>query len=190
MPSTQPSKLLPSLFEHLDEDDRLTVLHIGTAMPETVEFFSNYRSKLYFVDLFSELPIEADEETGPSMEQQFDQFLQFPSGTMFDLCLFWDVFNFLDNAAISAFSRALRPHLQADSLAHGFGVHNLRTPQGGQVYSISQPDQLVVRSRGSSLPGYAPHNQTQLKKVLDCYSIVRSVLHSDSRLELLLRVTP
>jgi hypothetical protein len=54
MIETQSSQLLPALFEYIDEDRRLTVLHLGPALPETVEFFSRYRSKLFFADLFGQ----------------------------------------------------------------------------------------------------------------------------------------
>ena len=139
-PSTQVSKLLPSLFEHFDEQQAVTVFHVGPALSDTVDFFSHYRCKLHFIDLFSELPIVAAEDEGPTLEQQFDELLQFPAHTLFDICLFWDVFNFLDSAAISAFLTALRPHLKADTMAHGFSVHNLKTPQGSHLYGISRAD--------------------------------------------------
>lgn len=186
MTSTQPSKLLSTLFEQIDEDARLTVLHIGPALPETVDFFSRYRCKLHFLDLFHELPIEAEEGVPLSLDKQFAELLQFPPGTHFDVCLFWDLFNYLGSDAISAFLLTLRPYLRPGSLAHGFAVHNLRTPPGDQVYAIHDLDALTVRQRPAALPGYAPHPQSRLKTLLSCFSFDRSVLLADSRLELLL----
>jgi hypothetical protein len=183
---TQPSKLLPLLFEHIDEDERLTVFHAGNALPETVDFFSNYRCKLHFIDLFSELPLATLEDSGLSLEQQFGEILQLPADTQFDLCLFWDVFNFLDTEAITAFLSQLRPCLKTTSLAHAFSVHNLKTPQGSQLYGIKHMDTLSLRNRQTKLPGYAPHSQSQLKQALTCFKFERSVLLPDSRLELVL----
>jgi len=186
MTSTQPSKLLSNLFEHIDEDARLTVLHIGPALPETVDFFSRYRCKLHFLDLFGELPIEAEEDVPLSLDKQFAELMQFPAGTYFDICLFWDLFNYLGSDAIAAFLLTLRPHLHASSLAHGFAVHNLRSPPGDQIYAISELDALTVRQRATALPGYAPHPQSRLKTLLSCFRFDRSVLLADSRLEMLL----
>jgi len=185
MTSKQSSKLLSTLFENIDYEQRLTVLHIGPALPETVEFFSGFRCKLCFVDLFSELPIVADEESLPALEQTFIELLDFPGDIKFDICLFWDLFNFLDGDAISAFMAALRPHLHPASLAHGFAVHNRKSPQGARLYGISKLDTLSVRNRKAALPGYAPHAQGQLKHMLNCFNFDRSVLLPDSRLELL-----
>jgi hypothetical protein len=185
--STQASKLLPYLFEHFDEQQAVTVFHVGPALPDTVDFFSSYRCKLHFIDLFSELPIVAAEDAAPTLEQQFEALLQFPPHTLLDICLFWDVFNFLDNAAISAFLTVLRPHLKPNTMAHAFSVHNLKTPQSSHLYGISQMDTLSCRSRRATLPGYAPHSQMELKELLHGFTLERSVLLPDSRLELLLQ---
>jgi len=164
------------------------VLNIGPALSETVEFFSGFRCKLYFIDLFDDLPgLNAGTEDRPSPQQIFSKSLQFPGDTRIDLCLFWDLFNFLDREAITALLNTLRPHLHGDSLAHGFAVHSRRTEQCGKLYGIQELDRLSTRPRPASLPGYNPYNQGQLEKMLDCFRVTRSVLLPDSRLELLLR---
>ncbi len=186
-PMTQQSKLLPSLFEHIDEDRRLTVFHAGPALPETVDFFSRYRCKLYFVDLFAELPIVSNEENDPPLAQQFGDLLQLSPETRFDICLFWDLFNYLGADAVTAFLTELRPYLRSGCLAHGFSVHNLKSAQSNQLYGIRETDTLRLRVRQTALPGYAPHNQGRLKTLLSGFTFERSVLLPDSRLELLLR---
>ena len=185
-PLSQSSKLLPSLFAQSEKDQRLNVFHAGAALPETVDFFSQYRCKLHFVDIFSELPCLASEDEREPWPR-FKEILHFPVGTKFDICLFWDLFNFLDSAAITAFLRQLQPYLHNCSRAHGFSVHNLKTPQNNQLYGIRDVDTLNLRHRTASLPGYAPHSQNQLKGLLNCFRVERSVLLPDSRLELLLR---
>jgi hypothetical protein len=179
--------LLPTLFERIDEERRLIVLNIGPALPETVEFFSDYRCRLYFIDLFADLPDLADPQDGAASPRTIlREALQFPEDTRFDLCLFWDLFNFLDRETIAALQDVLRPHLHKSSLAHGFAVHNLRTEQCGKVYGIKHLDTISIRPRPAVLPGYKPYNQGQLEKILDCFKVTRSVLLADSRLELLL----
>lgn len=186
MTSTQPSQLLATLFQPLAEEQRLSIFDVGPARPETIGFLSHYRSKLYLADLFSELPI-GEEDEGPGLGQRFDDLLAFPPGTSFDICLFWDLFNYLSEEAIAAFLQRLSPCLHPGSMAHAFAVHNTRSPQGDQLYGIRQADELSVRQRDKPLPGYAPHNQGRLKSLLHCFEFERSVLLADSRLELLLR---
>tara|TARA_B110000503_G_scaffold27555_2_gene44037 strand:+ start:33378 stop:33968 length:591 start_codon:yes stop_codon:yes gene_type:complete len=185
--STQTSNLLPALFQRFSAGQAVTVFHIGAALPETVEFFSDYRCKLHFIDVFPALPIVLTEDGALTPLQQFQELLQFSADTFFDVCLFWDLFNFLDSEAIAALQAVLRPHLKQNSLAHAFSVHNRKTPQKHHVYGIQQLDTLNVRSRRTTPPCYAPHSQRALTALLDDFRVERSVLLPDSRLELLLQ---
>ena len=185
--SLQPSKLLPSLFERRDEERPLTVFHVGAALPETVDFFAGYRCVLHFVDLFSELPIEETEDGDLSLQQQFEQQLQFPVDTKFDICLFWDLFNFMNRDAIFTFLQQLKPWLHSYTHAHAYAAHSLEKAQNDHLYGINKIDEISLRHRPSPLPAYAPHSQSRLKDLLHCFRVDHSVLLPDSRLELLLR---
>ena len=48
------SKVLPGLFRHIERKDRVTVLEIGPALPETVELFSHFRCRLHFIELYQD----------------------------------------------------------------------------------------------------------------------------------------
>ncbi|NCF18322.1 MAG: hypothetical protein GWP63_08775 [Haliea sp.] len=188
MIETQSSQLLPALFEYIDEDRRLTVLHLGPALPETVEFFSRYRSKLFFADLFAELPLVAEEEGELSLEQQLAASLELPADIRFDLCLFWDLFNFLDGPAIAALQAILRPRVHPSTLGHGFTSHNARVRPPDRTYAIREVNELVTRALASPRPGYAARGQGPLKNALDRFEFGRTVLLPDKRLEFLLSV--
>jgi hypothetical protein len=168
------------------EESRLTALHIGNALPETVDFFSRFRCRLHFVDLFAELPIHDRDDDQLVLSEQFDRLFSFPQGTQFDLCLFWDIFNYLDEPAMLALQVALRPYLGTKTRAHAFVVHNLRSPKNEMCYSLKSADELLACQRPQPLPGYAPHNQGRLKALLTDFDLVRNVLLSDGRLELVL----
>ena len=186
MKPTQTSKLLPALFQHIDEGRRISVLNIGPALPETIDFLSKYRCKLYIADLFTELPFECPEEGEPDLAYQLSEALMLPGNCQIDLCLFWDIFNYLSPQAIAALVEVLTPHLQPDALAHAYTVHKLKSPQGNQLYGISSTENIVSRVRPRALPGYSPHGQGPLKNMLKCFRFERSVLLADGRLELLL----
>jgi len=189
--STQATKLLPALFERFEEDQRVTVLNIGPALPETVNFFSDFRCRLHFVDIFAELPIVADDGETGDLARRFHEMLQVPPASRFDICLFWDLFNFLDRQGVHALLETLRPHLAPGGLAHGFSVHNPRThAYSSYLYGIRDMQTLTLRERAGRLPGYAPHSQRRLTEMLECYTLERSVLLADSRLELLLGAKP
>ena len=188
MSTIQPSSLLPTLLDGIDEEQLLTVLHIGPAVPETVEFFCHYRCKLHFIDLFSELDdLQVEDDDASGAQAALTGLLQLPADTRIDLCLFWDLFNHLQDPLISALATTLRPHLHGATRGHCFAVHNPRTPQYSQRYGIRQADALCVRQRPAPLPGYHPRNRGQLEKWLPGFRVSRSVLLADGRLEVLLQ---
>ena len=187
MTETQSSQLLPALFEHVDEDRRLTVLHLGPALPETVTFFSRYRSKLYFADTVSELS-SLPEDEDVDLHSEISAALDLPEGLRFDLCLFWDLFNFLDDTAVGALQDVLRPHLHPATLAHGFAAHLARVRPPDRTYSIRSVNELVARPIDPPRPGYVARGQGPLKGLLDRFEFGRTVLLPDKRLEFLLYV--
>ncbi|MDO8862904.1 hypothetical protein Q6D67_14425 [Haliea sp. E1-2-M8] len=184
-PQPQVSQLLPSVLQHVVEGQRVTVLDVGPALPETVAFFSAVPCTLHIADLFSALPL-TPEDDGPSYIEQFRKLLPLPAATRFDICLFWDLFNYLPVAAASALLEVLHPHLHADTRGHAFGVHKRGTPEDSRIHGILNADTLTLRSRRQLLPGYAPMPQAQLQTVLADFRFERSVLLADSRLEFLL----
>ncbi len=187
MSAQQSSQLLPGLFSAIEGEGHFSVLHIGPVQPETVALFSAFRCRLYINDLFAELPLTFVEGDELSLQQRMRALLAYPEEVRFDLCLFWDVFNYLDADAIRALMEVLQPHLAPAAMAHCFGVHNVRSPQRDCKYSIAAPGELKLRPRPQALPGYAPHPQGRLKELLAGFTVQRSVLLAESRLELLLQ---
>lgn len=112
------------------------------------------------------------------------QLLDFPAQLRFDVCLFWDLFNYLDPAAISALAQLLRPHLAPGARAHCFGVHNTRSLEQHWKFALLSPSRLQLRARSAPVPGYAPPSQGKLKELLQGLEVQRSVLLAQSRLEL------
>ena len=140
--------------------------------------------------MFSELPTpEPEEDADRSVQLQafFAGLLQLPGEHRFDICLFWDLFDYLGDSALPALLTVLRPHLKYATLAHGFTMHSPRSPAQPFLYGIRESGALSVRTRRQTPPGYAPHNQKHLRDLLHCFRLERSVLLPDRRLEMLLR---
>ena len=186
--SAQPSKLFASVFDGFAPEHRITVLDVGLGLPESLDFFSAYRCRLHFLDLFDE-PVVRDpqHEVGDAqLQQRFADLLQFPVGTRIDICLFWDFLNYLDKRALRAFSAALKPWLHAGTRAHGMGVLNDQTALPYREYGILALNQFKIRPRQGVQGACYPHPQAQLLKHLEGFEMHRALLLSDGRLELLL----
>lgn len=183
-----PSKLFSALFRQVAPGRRMTVLEIGTALPETVDFFSQFRCRLHFCDLFAEPCVREQADLSESeLRQGFEEQLRFPSGTSFDLCLFWDFLSYLDDGALRAFNSALRPWLDRNSQAHGFGVHHLAISLENIQYGVQDLETLSIRPRLTSQMRAHPHSQIEMHDMLDCFKFERGLLLPDGKLEMLLK---
>lgn len=182
---------MSSLFAEVDEDRCLTVFDVGSALPETVEFFSQYRCRLYVADLYTEDVVvkQNDEAIAGDLYGRFTELFSYPAFTRFDICLLWDLPNYLDKSALRAFSKALHPFLSGGTRIHGFSTLKASTKLPHQQFGIQRADCLNVRPReGQQLP-YYPHPQAELKKLLYGMDVSRATLLSNGLLEMLLEVT-
>ena len=188
------SPLLPMLFdgflnepEVAEQTHRLKILDVGPALPETVKFFGQFRCRLYFADLFEEQLLRTDillnEEPD---ENTYATFRTYPRDEQFDICLFGDFLNFLDQKALQAFNLAIQPFIHRGTRAHAFGMQNKAKSLSNITYGIQDYDVLSERLRPDlALENYS-HSLDDLKKLLPCFNIARSRLLIDGRLEILL----
>lgn len=185
----QHSKLLPSLFQWLDVGQRLNVLNIGPALPETVDFFADFKCRLHFIDLFGERFVREEQQSWSETElrEAFEDCLPLPAGTPLDLCFFWDFLCFLDDAALRAFHAALSPWLHAGTRAHGFGVHHMAIHLENRDYGIVRFDTLSIRERGFAAMTQHPHSQGEMQELFGSFRFERGLLLADGKLELLMK---
>ena len=185
----QPSKLLPSLFRSLDTGRRLTILDVGGALPETVEFFSRFKCRIHFIDLFCEPMVRELQQISNAIElhHQFEKLLKLPDGTRLDICLLWDFLCYLDDPALRAFNNVLRPYLYYGTRAHGFVVHHLAIRLENKQYGVMHEDALSVRPRQTKQLATYPHSQVEMHEMLSCFDFDRGLLLADGKLELLLK---
>jgi len=189
--SRQASRLLPLIFDRLDTNHRLTVLDLGRALPETLDFFSRFRCRIYVVDVYSEL--QSDRlgcgTSGKTLQRQFQELFAFRAGTCVDICLLWDLLHYFDEKLLRAFSRALWPWLHAESRAHGFGVHSAATQLLNREYGILDDRTLSIRRRGTAQLKNNPHPQSFMKEWLTCFASNSGVLLPDGKVEMLMYST-
>ncbi len=188
MSRTQQTLLFPALVKKINTDRRLSVLEIGPAFPETIEFFSQYKCRLHFAAMYTDpvLQTQSGEYTEDELAEQITQTLGFPKGTRFDLCLFWDFLNYLDDKALRAFNTAIRPFLHKSTRAHAFTVRTLNTSFSNQQYGIAEAHMFSIRPRMGKQARTFPHTQAILVNLLSCFDIDQGMLLPDGRLEVLM----
>jgi hypothetical protein len=188
LPRNQQTLLFPSLVKNFDPDRRLSVLEIGPALPETIEYFSRFKCRLHFAAMYTDpiLHMQTGDHTEAEMTAHLQRSFGFRKETHFDLCLFWDFLNYLNDRALRAFNAALRPHLYKGTRAHAFTVRTLDTTFSYQQYGIRQDHIFSIRPRSGVQPRAYPHTQAILVNLLTDFDIDQGMLLPDGRLEVLL----
>jgi hypothetical protein len=185
---SQQSLLFPSLVARIDPDRRVSVLEIGPALPETMEFFSHFKCRLHFAAMYTDhvLQMQFDDVTEAELADHLTRSFGFHKGTQFDLCLFWDFLNYLDDKALRAFNTAIKPYLHKATRAHAFTVRTLDTSFSNQQYGIEDAHMFSVRPREGTQARPFPHTQAILVNLLSSFDVDQGMLLPDGRLEVLL----
>ncbi len=186
------ARLFPELFSHVDPGERLRVLEVGCAQPETVDFFSRFKCRLQFLDLYASPSLLEDQGSKSEAELSpgFRKALALPKSEKYDICLFWDVMQYMTGPAIRALCGALEPHLHKRTRAHALGVHSVLTASDLAEYAIV--DDKTFRLKPCRLPGleYRPHPQAELAEMLTVFKIERAMLMGDGTVEMLMASKP
>ena len=192
MSRTQQTLLFPALMKRLDKSRRLSILEIGPALPETIAYFSQFKCRLHFAAMYSDplLQMQRGDVTEAELADHIKSTFGFAKGTRFDLCLFWDFLNYLDDKALRAFNTAIQPYLHQSTRAHAFTVRTLDTSFSNQQYGIEQAHMFSIRPRKGTQARTTPHTQAILVNLLSSFDIDQGMLLPDGRLEVLMTASP
>jgi hypothetical protein len=187
------SRLVPGLFEDsfVDAVDRVRVLELGPAQGNTISFLNQFNCRLKILDIVEDLikisrQYELDDAPDPEdVKEQIKTLLNLSSGDIFDVCLFWDSFNYFSTEVLRLFCQALVPHLSDRFRGHGFAVLNKSSDLYQQRYGIINRDLLAVGDKTQIQLPYR-HSQAVIKDHLNGIAIKQSILREDGRLEMLL----
>ena len=188
MSRNQQTLLFPSLVKRIDPHRRLSVLEIGPALPETISYFSQFKCRLHFAAMYSDpvLQMQMEETTEAELADHMKKSFGFPKGTRFDICLFWDFLNYLDDRTLRAFNTAISPYLHKSTRAHAFTVRTLDTSFANQQYGIDEAHMFSIRPRLEKQQRTYPHTQAILVNLLSSFDIDQGMLLPDGRLEVLM----
>lgn len=89
---------LNALLDTVQGDRTFSILDLGPALDDNVQFWSQFSCRLYIQDLYRsyqkwKTAAEPDEECG---KEAFSALLPFSDETFFDIILVWDLFNYFD----------------------------------------------------------------------------------------------
>ena len=183
------SNLIGQLFEFAQPGDRLLVADMGYPSPSTVRFFNQYRCRLEFLDLINTDYLSSyPEDAEPSaLVEYFQAGLNLRPGAIIDICLFWDIFNYLDRPGLEAFMQALGPYINSSTQGYCLGVLSGRNRLPYCQYGIDSRTSLSQTQLSGHQPDVHFHSQRDLNSLLPYFEVDKSRLMPDGRVEYLLR---
>lgn len=199
-----PTRLLPDLLDNKADASPLMVFDMGFGVRETINYFGDRRCRLHFAgipdalhpppSIRSNVPFgqrvdkaEQDEAMHQAWLQRFKTMMAYSAETRFDLCLFWDYFNYLDDLALKAFAEALAPFVSVQTLGHAYVLLKSESNVLNRDYGIHARDQISVRpGRHGHLPSF-PRPQARVTSMLTGFAVNHSVLRRDGLIEVALK---
>jgi len=187
MPVLQ-SNLLPTVFKRLDLETRIVVLDMGPAASSTVSFFNHFKCRLSFVDMYSEQFITCPDSdlSQDELVAQMTKSLSLDVNVKIDICLFWDLFNYLNDAMIKALIEALEPHINHSTSGYVIGTRDSRNQLPFCRYGIVDKNNLTENNASGTQGTIYPRSQRDLNRLIDYFEIDSGRLLSEGRAEYLL----
>lgn len=118
-----------------------SVLDLGPASPNNLEFFGKSGARLTVADLYRSF---ARERRSAAL---LSKLLRYGRDDHFDLVLAWDVLNYLRREELGGLVESLAPHLRSGTLVHAFIVTARDMAPAPISYRIDDGMTLVCESR-------------------------------------------
>lgn len=165
------------MFGGYDPSQRLNILDLGSAEPESVDFYHRFDARICIVNVI-------DEWASGKASDLFDIVPDSARGLCFDICLLWDSLNYLNTARLTDFTQDIAGYLHEGSRIHAIAAYTPAWAFDAHRYAIGDQNRIVVKPGSRTVPH--PHSQTEIERAMPGYRIQHTVLRPGNRLELLL----
>ncbi len=176
------SPLLFDMFKRLSDTERSSILDIGPARQSSIDFFSDYWSKLFFVDAIHalyKLDQQADKEA-VDINKVLANAIQFydRQSPELDMILLWNLPNYLSSRYLTALVQYLMPYASRRVRIHAYIYNSEKIPAEPVSYAI-RPDQAVAMSRSFELEKNCPlYHLAELQNCFAPFKVDHSMILS------------
>lgn len=191
--ATRQSRGLEEFFAYIRDQSGLTILDLGGATQQNVNFITNLGHRLYsedFLQILNEtFGVEdiVDQSNSGRIEYFLHQALDYPAGH-FDGVLVWDVLEYLSPPLLAAVVERLHAIVRPKSYMLSF-FHSDDKMQAVPFYTfrIQEVNQLQVSQQGMHKPAQLFNNRS-LEKLFGQFESVKFFLSRDRLREVIVKV--
>lgn len=173
---THKSLALTALCQRLRHDRKYHILDLGPALGANVEFFSQFRCKLYIEDFYQSVAEElaAAEAGTPSPEQLYQKLLPYAEDVRFDVILCWDLFNYFPRHELQALLKHLTRFCQRGTLLFSLVATQHRIPARPILFRILDKENLIYETDSSDLRPSIEYKPRDLKLLMQGFQIANN----------------
>jgi 2-polyprenyl-3-methyl-5-hydroxy-6-metoxy-1,4-benzoquinol methylase len=190
---TRPSRGLEEYFSYIRDQSGLTILDLGGATQQNINFITNLGHRLYsenFLQILQEtfgVDETVDQSNPGRIEYFLRQTLDYPEG-QFDGVLIWDVLEYLAPALLAAVVDRLHKIVRPKSymLAFFHADDKLETVPM-YTFRIEEKNVLQVAQQGARRPAQLFNNRS-LERLFGSFESVKFFLTRERLRELIVRV--
>lgn len=165
--TTHKSLALAALCQRLRHDRKYHILDLGPALGANVEFFSQFRCKLYIEDFYLSLAeVRAAETETASPEQLYQKLLPYTEDLRFDVILCWDLFNYLPRRELQALLKHLAQQCQRGTLLFSLVATHRQIPAQPTLFKILDNENLIYETDSSDLRPSIEYKPRDLKLLM------------------------
>ncbi len=172
------------LLDMMRGDRTYSVLDLGPALKENVRFWSQFRCRLYLHDFYRSyrerkagiVPVAESEEA------VFSALLQFDEGTVFDIILAWDLFNYFGLRELEALVQRLGRWCRQGTRVFAMISSHPKIPASPTIFRILNREQIsyeIPTRETRPNPRYQPRD---IDKLMARFTVIKSfLLHNGIR---------
>lgn len=191
--TTRQSRGLEQFFSYIRDQAGLTILDMGGATQQNVNFITNLGHRLYSEDFLSILQETfgvndtVDQSNPGRIEYFLRQALDYPEG-QFDGILVWDALEYLEPPLLAAVIERMHRIARPKSYMLAFFHSDLKLESVPfYTFRIQEINQLQVAQQGARRPTQLFNNRS-LEKLFGRFESVKFFLTKDSLREVIIKV--
>lgn len=162
---------LRELFSRLPGDRDVEVLDMGPAWNSNLQFFSQFRTRLYIEDFYRWKQRSEKNKTG---EKATELLQKYPEGTKFDVMLFWDLFEYINKKELDELITYLQAYCKKGTLLFFVTSTMESIPAQPAQFKILDAEHLSYNTVTDKTTPSRGYRQSGMKQLLPGFRLVRA----------------
>lgn len=185
------SPVLASLIEIMGKKPDWIILDLGPARAANVKLLSRFRCRLFIEDAHELIATFTGNVDGDNtaLLNWLEQWTAGADSESIEVALAWDIFNYLDPKLCNTFIKHVTPLLKPGAHLYLLTYSQKEMPAQPMQFTVVSADKMECQPLTRATRPSPRFNQADLKRYLQGFSVVRSVLLRNGMQEYLLKRT-